>query len=239
MPACDVYIVMNQVKLRQWRDSDLEPYAEMNRDPEVMRYFPETLNLARSEASLQKQRALIEERGWGLWALDVDGLFGGFMGITIPAFAAAFMPCVEIGWRLRREYWGRGIAYRGALQALEYGFGVLQLPEIVSFTSALNIRSRRLMERLEFAHDPAADFDHPAIAEGHELRRHVLYRKRACPTIAAGSAAIGGGALQGSGGQRRGKATPGGDNDHPQEDDGGGGQAAATQGFAGHRPSQE
>ena len=89
------------------------------------------------------------------------------------------MPCVEIGWRLRREYWGRGLAYRGALQALDYGFNILKLPEIVSFTAALNSPSRRLMERLRFLRDAASDFQHPAIAEGHQLRHHVLYRKRA------------------------------------------------------------
>jgi len=165
--------------LRQWRDSDLEPYAAMNSHPEVMRYFPSLLSREQSEASLVGQRALIEQRGWGLWALDVDGTFVGFAGLAIPGFEAPFMPCVEVGWRLRREYWGRGIAYRGALQALKYGFSILKLPQILSFTAAGNSRSRRLMERLGFVRDAASDFDHPSLPEGHELRRHVLYRKRA------------------------------------------------------------
>ena len=174
-----IFKPMQQIRLRQWLDSDLDRYAEMNCDPEVMRYFPALADRAQSEASLLRQRAIIQERGWGLWALEVDGLFAGFVGLAVPNFETLFTPCVEIGWRLRREYWGRGIAYRGALQALEYGFGVLKLREIVSFTSTLNVPSRRLMERLEFVHDSAGDFDHPAIAEGHELRRHVLYRKSA------------------------------------------------------------
>jgi RimJ/RimL family protein N-acetyltransferase len=172
---------MEQVTLRQWRDSDLEPYAEMNVDPEVMRYFPSLLSREQSEASLARQRALIEQRGWGLWALEVDGAFAGFVGLAIPGFEAPFMPCVEIGWRLRREYWGRGLAYRGALQALDYGFNILRLLEIVSFTATANVPSRRLMERLGFIHDAASDFEHPSIPEGHEFRRHVLYRKKACP----------------------------------------------------------
>jgi RimJ/RimL family protein N-acetyltransferase len=167
---------MDQISLRQWRDSDLEPYSAMNRDPEVMRYFPALLTCEQSAASLVRQRDLIAERGWGLWALDVDGAFAGFVGLAVPTFAAPFMPCVEIGWRLRREYWGRGIAYRGALQAVEYGFTVLKLQELVSFTAAANVRSRRLMGRLGFVHDAASDFDHPSIREGHELCRHVLYR---------------------------------------------------------------
>ena len=163
--------------LRQWRDSDLEPYAAMNRDPEVMRYFPAPWSREQSEASLLRQRALIDERGWGLWALDVAGEFAGFVGLSVPGFEAPFTPCVEIGWRLRREYWGRGIAFQGALLALEHGFAVLKLLEIVSFTAAVNDRSRRLMERLRLIHDAASDFDHPSIPEGHELRPHVLYRR--------------------------------------------------------------
>ena len=170
---------MEQVTLRQWRDSDLEPYAAMNSDPEVMRYFPSPLSPEQSEASLVRQRVLIEERGWGLWVLDVDGEFAGFMGLAIPSFEASFMPCVEAGWRLRREYWGRGIAYRGGLLALKHGFSVLKLQEIVSFTAALNVRSQRLMERLGFVRDAASNFDHPSIPVGHELRNHVLYRKKA------------------------------------------------------------
>jgi len=169
---------MEQINLRQWLDSDLEPYAEMNADPEVMRYFPSLLSREQSADSLQRQRGLIEQRGWGLWALDVDGAFAGFVGLAIPGFEAPFMPCVEVGWRLRRKYWGKGLAYRGALQALDYGFRILKLPEIVSFTATTNVPSRRLMERLGFVHDATSDFDHPSISEGHELRRHVLYRKK-------------------------------------------------------------
>ena len=170
---------MEQVTLRQWRDSDLEPYAAMNADAEVMRYFPSLLTHDQSEASLLRQRTLIAQRGWGLWVVNVDGAFAGFTGLAIPSFEAPFMPCVEVGWRLRHEYWGRGIAYRAGLRALEHGFGVLKLPEIVSFTATVNAPSRRLMERLGFVHDVASDFDHPSIPQGHELRRHVFYRKRA------------------------------------------------------------
>jgi RimJ/RimL family protein N-acetyltransferase len=176
---------MKDIVLRQWRESDLEPLADMNRDPEVMRYFPSVVSREQSEAWLVRQREVIDERGWGLWALEANGDFAGFVGLAIPRFDAPFMPCVEVGWRLRREYWGRGIAYRGALQALDYAFGVLKLPEIVSFTAAANVRSIRLMERLGFLHDTMSDFEHPSIPEGHELRRHVLYRKLAGPDAAA------------------------------------------------------
>jgi RimJ/RimL family protein N-acetyltransferase len=170
---------MEPIILRQWRESDLEPLAAMNNDPEVMRHFPALIGREQSAAWLQRQRGLIEEQGWGLWALDVGGELAGFVGLAVPRFEAAFMPCVEVGWRLRREYWGRSIAWQGAQHALSYGFEVLRLPQIVSFTAVGNLRSRRLMERLGFIHDAASDFDHPSLPVGHELRHHVFYRKNA------------------------------------------------------------
>jgi RimJ/RimL family protein N-acetyltransferase len=169
---------MEEIVLRQWRDSDLEPYAAMNADPEVMRSFPALLSRAESAASMERLRRAIDERGWGLWAVEVDGVFAGFTGLNVPSFAAPFMPCTEIGWRFRREFWGRSLAYQAAGAALLFGFGTLKLAEIVAFTAVTNVRSRRLMERLGFEHDANGDFDHPSIPEGHALRRHVLYRRR-------------------------------------------------------------
>jgi len=162
--------------LRQWKDSDLEPYAAMNADPEVMRHFPALLTKEETAASLERQRRAIDERGWGLWAVEVDGMFAGFTGLNTPSFSAHFTPCTEIGWRFRREFWGRGLACRAAREAVRFGFDSLKLTEIVAFTAATNDRSRRLMERLGFERDAGGDFDHPSMPEGHVLRRHVLYR---------------------------------------------------------------
>ena len=168
--------------LRQWRDDDLEPYAEMNADPEVMRFFPEPLTREESKGALDRHRSLIDKRGWGLWAVEVDGAFAGYTGLAVPAFAAHFTPCVEIGWRLRREFWGRGIAYAAALAAQSFAFESLKLPELVSFTAAINTRSRRLMERLGFSRREEEDFLHPSLAPDSPLRLHVLYRKPNQPT---------------------------------------------------------
>jgi RimJ/RimL family protein N-acetyltransferase len=170
---------MEQLILRQWRDSDLEPYAEMNADPEVMRHFPALLSREETAASSERLRRAIDERGWGLWAVDVDGVFVGFTGLNVPNFSAHFMPCIEIGWRFRREFWGRSLAYRAAREALAFGFESLKLTEIVGFTAATNDRSRRLLDRLGFERDANGDFDHPSVPEGHRVRRHVLYRLRA------------------------------------------------------------
>ncbi|HVU23908.1 MAG TPA: GNAT family N-acetyltransferase [Opitutus sp.] len=163
--------------LRQWRDEDLAPYAAMNADPEVMRHFPAALSFERSRESFERLRAGIAQRGWGLWAVEIGGAFAGFTGIAEPRFTAPFTPCVEIGWRFRREYWGRGLAFVAARLAERYAFETLRLRELVSFTAAGNDRSRRLMERLGFTRDPREDFLHPQLPADSPLRLHVLYRK--------------------------------------------------------------
>lgn len=168
---------METLTLRQWKDSDLEPFIDMNANPEVMRYFPAPLTPAESTASFERLRRAIDERGWGFWAVDVDHTFAGFTGLNVPAFDAPFTPRIEIGWRFLPEFWGRGLATRAAREALRFGFDELKLAEIVSFTAEINMRSRKLMERLGFNQDVNGDFDHPSIPVGHALRRHVLYRK--------------------------------------------------------------
>src|SRR4029077_19415163 len=112
--------------LRQWKDEDLEPYAAMNADAIVMEYFPGTLSFADSKESLLRLRAGIDQRGWGLWAVEVDGAFAGCAGLAEPKFSAHFSPCVEMGWRFRREFWGRSIAYSAALAAESFAFRTLK-----------------------------------------------------------------------------------------------------------------
>jgi RimJ/RimL family protein N-acetyltransferase len=164
--------------LRQWRDEDLEPFAELNADPETMRFFVSPQARAESDAFAERSRQQIEDEGWGLWAVEVGGgaPFIGFVGLARPSFEAHFTPAVEVGWRLARGHWGHGYATEAARAALAYGFDELALDEIVSFTSPLNEPSRRVMERLGMSHDPADDFEHPRVPAGHPLRPHVLYR---------------------------------------------------------------
>lgn len=167
--------------LRPPGDEDLAPFAAMNADPEVMRHFPATLSRAESDAMVVRNRDGFAARGFGNWAIEVPGVtsFAGFVGLSVPRFQAHFSPCVEIGWRLATSFWGQGYATEGARAALGFGFDTLKLPEIVSFTVVANQPSRRVMERLGMRRDPADDFDHPSMAEGHPMRRHVLYRLRA------------------------------------------------------------
>jgi ribosomal-protein-alanine N-acetyltransferase len=166
--------------LRRWRDEDREPFAALNADPEVMRYFPAPLTREQSDAMVDRIEAHFGEHDWGLWGVErrADGVFLGFVGLSPAVFEAPFTPAVEVGWRLAREAWGAGYATEAASAALADGFERLALVEIVSLTAVGNERSRRVMERLGMRRDPADDFEHPAVPPGHPLRPHVLYRLR-------------------------------------------------------------
>ncbi len=166
--------------LRQWRDEDLWDFAAMNADPEVMEHFPAPMTAEQSAEMMGIQESLLDAGRPGLFAAEVwaTSTFIGFIGLSVPRFDAHFTPCTEIGWRLVRSAWGKGYATEGADAVLKYGFVALGLPEIVSFTTTENTRSRAVMERLGMKHDPAEDFDHPALPDGHPLSRHVLYRKK-------------------------------------------------------------
>lgn len=166
--------------LRQWRPSDLTPFAALNADPEAMRYFPSTLNRDASDAMARRCRDLIEQRGWGFWAAEeqATGAFVGFIGLHTPAAELPCSPCVEVGWRLARSHWGKGLATEGATASLRYAFQELHLSEVVSFTSVHNHRSEAVMRRLGMRRD-AATFAHPAIPREHWLSEHCLYRAAA------------------------------------------------------------
>jgi RimJ/RimL family protein N-acetyltransferase len=166
-----------RLRLRQWIESDREPFAQLSNDPRVMEFLPTLLDRATSDAMVDRLQALIFDRGWGLWAVESKAgrKFMGFVGLHVPRVHLPFSPCVEIGWRLAFEYWGKGYATEAARDVLKVGFDRLCLPEIVSLTSILNHRSRAVMERLGMEQE-AETFEHPNLPVGHLLRKHYLYR---------------------------------------------------------------
>ena len=167
--------------LREWRDSDREPFAAMWADPEVMAFYAAPLgDRAASDSWIARMQAQFEARGFAYWALELPGEASliGAIGLSRATFPAPFTQAVEIGWRLARAYWGKGYAFEAARAILEDGFGRLGFREIVAFTVPANTRSWRLMQRLGMQRDPADDFDFPGFPDGHPLRRHVLYRIR-------------------------------------------------------------
>ncbi len=163
--------------LRPWQPADREPFAQLNADPQVMTYLPRLLTREQSDALADRLEAHFADHGFGFWAVELKqtGEFIGFIGLETETFEAPFTPCIEIGWRLAAAHWGQGYATEGARAALRFGFEVLQLPEIVSFTTRENGRSRRVMEKIGLRHCPQEDFNHPLLS-GHPLEPHVLYR---------------------------------------------------------------
>jgi RimJ/RimL family protein N-acetyltransferase len=168
------------LRLRDWRDDDVEAYAAMNADPRVTEFFVKEYTRAHSEAAAVAIRAQLRRDGFGWWAVEErDGnRFVGTIVLQSVPFHAAFTPAYEIGWRFASNYWGRGYATEGARAALDYAFADLHWPEVVAFTASNNLRSQRVMERLGMTHDARDDFDHPKIEPGHALARHLLYRIR-------------------------------------------------------------
>jgi RimJ/RimL family protein N-acetyltransferase len=175
------HVLTQRLTLRRWRAEDREPFAALNADPEVMRYFPNVLDRTASDAAVERIEEGFERYGYGLWAVEsrTSGAFLGFTGLSLATLEATFTPAVEVGWRLARDAWGYGYATEAATAGLDLAFATLGLDEVVSFTAATNERSRAVMVRLGMTHSSADDFDHPALAVGHPLRRHVLYRVNA------------------------------------------------------------
>jgi ribosomal-protein-alanine N-acetyltransferase len=168
----------DRLVLRDWRSDDREPFAELNADPRVMEHFPSRLDRAESDALADRIAASLARDGFGLWAVARrdDDRFLGFTGLVEVPFATPFTPAVEVGWRFAVDAWGHGYATEAARAAVGYAFEELELDELVSMTTPSNVRSQRVMERLGMTRDPVDDFDHPRIAVGHPLRRHILFR---------------------------------------------------------------
>jgi RimJ/RimL family protein N-acetyltransferase len=169
-------LTTDRLLLRHWRDSDLDPWAAMNADPEVREFFPTVLTRDESAASMARFQTDLERRGYGWWAVEVraTGEFVGFTGLD-PVDDGLPFTGIEIGWRLARSAWGHGYASEAARAVLAYGFDALELPEILAITAVGNVRSQAVMRRIGMTRDPADDFDDPGVPEG-PLRRSVLFR---------------------------------------------------------------
>lgn len=173
-----MYIIeTSRLGLRNWLDTDTPKFVEMNKDPRVMEYFPKLLTEVETKQMVDKIKMNILNNGFGLWALEIKQTneFIGFVGLSIPQFESNFTPCVEIGWRLAYDYWGKGYAQEAASKCLDYGFINLGFKEIVSFTSDLNVRSMNVMKKIGMKY--VQEFEHPNVAQGNRLRKHVLYKK--------------------------------------------------------------
>ena len=171
-------LATRRLVLRPWQDTDRQPFADLSADPEVMRYLIPLPTRQASDAWIDRQTAHLLAHGFCFWAVElaVSRVFIGAVGLLHVGYQAHFTPAVEVGWRLARIFWGHGYAPEASEAALRHGFEHLRLHEIVANTVADNVNSQRVMMKLGMSRNPADDFDHPHVPQGHRLRRQVLYR---------------------------------------------------------------
>ena len=162
--------------MRRWRDADRAAFAALNADPEVMRYFPATLDRAASDSLVSIIEARFDYQGFGLWALELPGTaeFIGFTGLNPMPSGVPGEGGMEVGWRLARSAWHQGYATEAATAALDVAFTGAGLPELWSMTAVLNEPSQAVMRRLGMT--LYGHFEHPRVEPGHRLRPHVVYR---------------------------------------------------------------
>ncbi len=168
-------LTTERLGLRAFQPEDLDAFAAMNADPRVMEYFPATLSREESKALMDRVNQRLEDFGFTFWAaeiLDTEELIG-FIGIVRTTMDTYFTPCVEVGWRLAPQFWGKGYATEGAKESLRFAFEEQDLPEVYSFTPHTNQRSYKVMERLGMK--PQGTFNHPFIADDSPLNPHLLY----------------------------------------------------------------
>lgn len=179
-PKLPELIKTSRLILRPFAATDLDAYAAMHADPEVADWLGGTLEREEAEASLKRLQAEFKAQGWGMYVIEgEDGEFLGAAGLQKVKANLPCHPAVEAAWRLTRPAWGKGVVTEAMGAVLDMAYGLAGMKELVTFTAKKNLRSQAVMARLGFHHDPGCDFDHPALPEGHPLRRHVFWRQTA------------------------------------------------------------
>ena len=173
-----IYYETERLILREWQDKDFEPFFALNQDMKVMRYFPNVFSHQETVDLVTKIKNKFRANGFGFYSceLKTTGQFIGSIGLNVPDFSAHFTPCVEVGWRVAKEFWGQGLAVEAAQRSLEIGFNQFGLDQIMSFTAKINTNSQRVMQKLGMTNNEAEDFHHPKLDHNHSLALHVLYR---------------------------------------------------------------
>ncbi|MCX7378196.1 MAG: GNAT family N-acetyltransferase [Alphaproteobacteria bacterium] len=171
-------LVTERLMLRPWWDDDWERMAAISGDPETMRYYPAPLTREESDRAMARMLVQMMQDGFGPFAVEaprVSPLIGR-VGARRVKTGLPCAPCVEVVWRIGKDWWGQGYATEAARAAISEVFEVHGVPEVVAVTAVQNKPSIRVMEKLGMVRDPDGDFDHPDVPDGHELKRHVLYR---------------------------------------------------------------
>jgi len=160
---------------RTWQSFDLDDFAAINSDPEVMRFFQNPYSKDDTQAMMERMQNMYQEKGYCYFAVDhleTKELIGT-IGLGWKTFESDFTPCVDIGWRIGKKWWNKGLASEGAKACLEFGKD-LGIQEVVSMASVGNLASIEVMKKIGMSY--WKDFDHPDLKEHPEIRGCALYR---------------------------------------------------------------
>jgi RimJ/RimL family protein N-acetyltransferase len=168
-------IATDRLILRTWKTSDVEEMAAINDDAAVMRFFPNRPSREDTIAHMERQNLQFAKRAHCYFAAErrEDGRLLGFIGLSHQTYPAPFTPCVDIGWRLHPDAWGRGFATEGALACLEYARDGLELTEILAVAPQVNGPSIAVMRRIGMLE--LGTFYHPNIPEESPLNPCVWW----------------------------------------------------------------
>ena len=179
-------IATERLLLRPWWDDDFARMADIHADPETMATLGGPMDRATSDAWIARQIVGWGRHGFGFWAVEAAGRVSpliGAVGLLPIKPSLPLKPGVEIGWRIGKQYWGRGFAFEAAQAALDDGRGRCGIRDVLAFTARSNHRSELLMQRLGMSRDVDADFEHPGLPVNSPLRPHIVYRIRLGPGV--------------------------------------------------------
>ncbi|MFY0629535.1 MAG: GNAT family N-acetyltransferase [Flavobacteriaceae bacterium] len=167
--------ISERLGFRNWKESDIEPLFKINSDPKVMEFFPSTQTLNQTKNFIKRMQDQYSSKGFCYFAVDTlhDNSFIGFIGISEQNFEADFTPCIDIGWRLSQNQWGKGYATEGAKRCLEFAFNTLNLESIKAICPSVNQKSERVMNKLGMTREYA--FNHPLLKDHKTLEECILY----------------------------------------------------------------
>lgn len=174
-------LTTERLVLRRWTTEDRRPFAELNSDPEVMRFFPRPLTREESDALVVRIEEGFEQSGFGLWAVEVGKQFAGYTGLKDVPFDTPMGPHVEIGWRFARWAWGQGYATEAAECVMAAAFEIFALSDVYSYSTESNSKSEAVMKRIGMVRRADLDFDHPN-TPGWWGARHIVYHSQ--PSVA-------------------------------------------------------
>jgi RimJ/RimL family protein N-acetyltransferase len=165
----------SRLGFRTWQPFDLDDFAAINADTEVMRFFQKPLSKEETLAMMERMSRLYEDKGYCYFATDLleTKELIGTIGLGWKTFEADFTPCVDIGWRIGQKWWNQGLTTEGALACLDFA-KQKNIGNVLSMASVGNLASIQVMKKIGMSY--WKDFDHPELHDFPHIQRCSLYR---------------------------------------------------------------